>query len=144
MSSNQHQAKRYLGIDYGAKRVGVAVGDTDTGFARGLTTLTNVPSLLDDLRRLAKENDIDGYILGLPRNLEGGDTSQTAVVRKFAQALEKLGLPVILQDEALTTEQAAANLGPRLVVKNTGQLDQEAARIILEDYLREHRTGRHE
>lgn len=129
--------KKYLGVDYGAKRVGVAVGNLESGITEALVTLANSPSLIQELLKLRDEHDADSIILGLPRNLEGEDTQQTVSVRRFALELEKNGVAVILQDEALTSEQAAANIGSKKVFQDKGQVDREAARIIVEDYLRE-------
>lgn len=131
MSSN------YLGIDYGAKRVGLALASHETHMAQPLQTLDATDRLLEMLQEIIATHNVTRVVVGLPRNLEGDDTPQTAIVRKFAAELEMAGnVPIILQDEALTTEAARENL----TLKHSGTIkkelvDAEAAAIILQDYL---------
>lgn len=120
----------YLGLDYGEKRVGVAVNDET--IAQPLTTLVNDQTLLERLQALIAQHNVAELVIGLPRNLDGDDTRQTAVVRVFAtEALQPLGLPLHFQDEAVTSETAAAGGAGK------ADLDQAAATIILQDFLDE-------
>jgi putative Holliday junction resolvase len=129
--------KRYLGIDYGAKRVGLATGDDDVRLAVPLVTLEgDKGDLTEQLQRICKEEQIDEVVMGLPRGLEGQETAQTARVREVATGLEEaLGLPMSLQDEALTSEVARDRLVDRGQSIKGGAIDREAAAIILQDYL---------
>ena len=129
--------KRYLGIDYGAKRVGLATGDNDVRLSTPLVTLKgNKGDLAVQLQQICKEEQIDEVVMGLPRGLEGQETAQTAQVRQEATRLEEaLGLPLSLQDEALTSEVARDRLVERGQSTKGGAIDREAAAIILQDYL---------
>lgn len=85
---------------------------------------------------IIEENNVDTLVVGLPRNLDGRDTAQTRAVRQFVEALQ-LDLPIVFQDEALTSQQAEAGLRQRKRGYNRGDVDAEAAAIILTDYLGE-------
>lgn len=115
-------ANSWLGIDYGSKRVGLALGSEEGRLATPYKTILN-QRLITQLQQIATSEEIVGFVLGLPRNLEGEDTPQTEVVRRFAAELGRLGRPVRLQDEAGTT--------------HTGKKDVDAiaAAQILQDYL---------
>jgi putative pre-16S rRNA nuclease len=128
-------ASWYLGLDYGAQRVGVAVGDSETGLARPLVTLSNNGDLTEQLSKLITQYHPKVIVVGLPRGLEGQETEQSRLVRRFtAEQLEPLGVAVAWQDEAMTSELAAGQLG-RAPDRHTGEIDQRAAAIILQDYL---------
>lgn len=122
--------KNFLGIDYGSKRVGVAIGDEELKIARPLEILENNQELIQTIQSLASSHGITGLVVGLPRGLEGQETKYTQIVRTFAAELEKLGLPVELQDEALTSELSGST--------SAVPADDRAAAMILQDYLDEH------
>jgi putative holliday junction resolvase len=125
-----------LAIDYGAKRIGLALGSEAAKLATPLDTIEASEGLTDQLGDIVTANDVGRIVIGLPRNLEGEDTAQTAAAREFAALLESsLGLPVTLQDEALTSQEAADRLKSRYPGKiEPGLIDREAAAIILQDY----------
>ncbi len=124
----------FLGIDYGSKRIGLALGDSDIKLARPLTTLdASKPAYWDQLKAFMNEHRVDELVVGLPRGLDGGETDQTKAARFFAVELASLKLPIHLQDEAGTSELARERIGKKLVTK--GQIDAEAAAIILQDFL---------
>ena len=122
--------KHYLGVDYGEKRIGLAVADDDVRVARPLGIVEpGALSALDLVRDVIELRSITDIVIGLPRNLDGEDTIQTTSVRQFADRLETLGVAVTLQDEAGTSELAQTrHPGKRYI-------DAEAAAIILQDYL---------
>jgi putative holliday junction resolvase len=130
-------SSHFLGIDYGSKRVGLAIASSQTHMAQRLKTLPNDESLISELLKLVKEYEISHVILGLPRNLESEDTAQTAAVRGFLDRFkDSCNVPVVLQDEALTSEQARSHL--EMTTSGTikkEMIDAEAAAIILQDYL---------
>lgn len=132
-------AHNLLGVDYGSKRVGVALAAAG-GQPQRLTTLAGDSSLLEELGRLLSAHGIDTVVVGLPRNLDGEDTAQTAMVRVFGAQLRAAHPEVVLtwQDEALTSEIARDRLRQQKVTDVAAILDQEAAVIILEDYLEEY------
>lgn len=123
-----------LAIDYGLARVGLAWGSLATGLVSGKTTVTNTPSLFDELESYIAEHAVDVLLVGLPRGLDGQETQQTAICRQFAQQLEVFNMPVYLRDEAGTSGLAKERLGKNPPKE---QIDAESAAIILEEYLHE-------
>jgi putative Holliday junction resolvase len=129
-------AHKLLGIDYGRVRVGLALAVD--GQPQRLATLPNDNQLQTHLESLVAEHRITQVVVGLPRGIEGEETEQAAIAREFARQLEAaVNVPVALQDEFATSAVAHERLvaekqppaaRPKLV-------DQEAAVIILEDYL---------
>jgi putative pre-16S rRNA nuclease len=136
---------RYLGIDVGAVRVGVAVCDPGGVLA---TPLVTVPRDVDggsDLRAIAglvAEHEAVGVVVGLPRTLAGRDGPAAEAARAFADALAGvLDVPVELSDERLTTVVATRQLRERGVKgrKQRAVVDQAAAVAILQGWLDTHR-----
>lgn len=124
----------YLGIDYGSKRIGLALAHADSKLAQPLATIdASRPDYWVRLEQLVKEHEVGELVVGLPRGLDGGETDQTKAARFFAVELASLKLPIHLQDEAGTSELARERIGTKLQAK--GQIDAEAAAIILQDYL---------
>lgn len=124
----------YLGIDYGSKRIGLAIADSETKIAQPLVTLdASAPDYWNRLGKLIRQHQVSELVVGLPRGLDGGETDQTRAARFFALELAILKLPIHLQDEAGTSELARQRIGKKLSAK--GQIDAEAAAIILEDFL---------
>lgn len=137
---------RIVGLDVGAKRVGVAISDPTGTLARPVGVLR--PSGLEkdapgavaaEIARLRGEEDgVSCIVVGLPCHLDGTSSDMTARVRAFAEELGRLtGLAVILQDERLTSREAESRLS--LTIKDwrtrKSRLDAAAAAIILQDYL---------
>ena len=128
-----------LALDVGARRIGVARASYAARLAAPLDAIQNDADTLDNLRELCAKEDVRQLVVGLPRSLEGLDTAQTLTVRAFSKMLgAALDLPVHLQDEALTSVQAEAELDARGKTYSKGAIDSLAAVYILEDYLREH------
>jgi len=130
-------ALRYLGIDYGSKRVGLAVGDAEAKQARPLVTLDGRTDLVKQLQHICDEQTVGTIIMGLPRGLDGQETAQTAIVRSRFIELSR-ALPQFqwyYQDEAVTSELARERLLARGESVADGTVDREAATIILQDYL---------
>lgn len=124
-------------LDYGDKRIGVAIASFAARLPRPFTTLQTSDSLFDQLAEIAARESIDTFVVGLPRNLSGEDTAQTTKVRHFAQLLAAKGYTVALQDEAATSALALTELAARKKPYTKGDIDALAACYILEDYLRE-------
>ena len=139
---------RVLGIDYGARRVGLAVSDASGTLARPLLTLDRgalpddgrvVGAVLDIVARLADEGDpVRRLVVGLPRRLDGSANDQTPKVEGFVRLLAaRAGLPVTVEDERLSSREAESRLALR--EKNwrrrKEKLDAAAAAVILQDYL---------
>ena len=136
---------RALGIDFGAKRIGLALSDATGMLASPWKTIDGggPQHAADRVRVIAEElaADSDGLaalVVGLPRRLDGSDNDQTPIVRIFAAELARVtGLPVILQDERLTSHEAEERLAARERDwrKRKAKLDAAAAAVILQDYL---------
>jgi putative Holliday junction resolvase len=128
---------RSLGIDYGTKRVGLALSDT-----LGLTAnpLTVVPrsSIVDEVIRLVKEQDVGTIVIGLPTGLGGDEGISASEARELADELATAtGVDVVLRDERYTTriaETALLESGMKRR-KRRESVDKVAAAIILQDYL---------
>jgi putative Holliday junction resolvase len=137
---------RVLGIDYGAKRIGLALSDATATLASPWRLLQRPPSEAETLRIMIKEIDLlakdddglEAVVVGWPRRLDGSPTHQTAIVETFARLLEsKIALPVVLQDERLSSHEAETRLATRESDwrKRKAKLDAMAAAVILQDYL---------
>jgi putative holliday junction resolvase len=137
-----------LGIDYGARRIGLALSDATATLASPWRLLQRPPSEAETLRVMIKEIDIlakdddglEAVVVGWPRRLDGSPTDQTKVVETFARALEsRIAVPVVLQDERLSSREAESRLALRESDwrKRKAKLDAAAAAVILQDYLDE-------
>jgi putative Holliday junction resolvase len=124
---------KYLGIDYGARRIGLATADKDTKIAAPLRTV-GIKELLAVIER---EGPFEAVIVGLPRSLDGHETPQTLVVRRFCDDVlwRRLKIEPILQDEAGTSSLAEERLKEAGKPYDKAAIDAEAAAIILQDYL---------
>lgn len=128
--------RNIVALDVGEKRVGVAMTNSLARLPQPFTTLIRDDSFWQNLDKLVAEESISEFVVGLPRNLEGNDTSQTASTRLFVRDLEKrFGIQVQLQDEALTSVKAEKELRARGRAYAKGDIDALAATYILEDYL---------
>ncbi len=134
-------APQYIvALDYGSKRVGVAVAHVIARLPRPLTTLPNSETLLADIQKLMGQEDAGLVLVGLPRGMDGGYTEQTRAAEAFATELAGvLTVPVELADETLTSVDAESVLGSR--PKSKGEIDAMAAAYILERYLADHPAG---
>ena len=121
---------RYLGIDYGSKRVGVALSDEAGEFAMPLVVLENNTELITALKKIVAEKQISAVILGESKNFAGEDNPLQEKINRFKTELEQAtNLPVELEPEFFTSAEAA-----RLQGKNA-KLDASAAALILKSFL---------
>ncbi len=131
---------RVLALDLGKKRIGLAISDPLGITAQGLPNLlrTNKRSDLACLEQLAREREVGLIVMGNPMNMRGDEGRQSGWVREFADALhERLGLPVKLWDERLTSVEAgrvlrASGIG---IEKRAAAVDRLSAVILLQSYL---------
>jgi putative holliday junction resolvase len=143
---------RFVGLDVGARRIGVAISDATGTLARPVGVLHTtaldaraVEQAAIEVGRFASEEDgVAAVVVGFPRRLDGSPNDMTPRVEAFASSLgARMGLPVVLQDERLTSREAESRLAVR--EKNwrvrKERLDAAAAAIILQDYL-DTRPGR--
>jgi putative holliday junction resolvase len=142
---------RLLGIDLGERRIGIAVAAGDGSHARPLTTLRRGRDPEADaaaIERLAREQGAGELIVGLPLEASGADGPQAQLTRAWATLMaERIGLPVALRDERLSSYLAEQRLGPMKRGRSGGpptaaqrevyrsRVDREAAAIILQDEL---------
>jgi putative holliday junction resolvase len=137
---------RVLGIDYGARRIGLALSDATATLASPWRLVQRPTSEAGTLRLMIKEitaliDDEDGLeavVIGWPRRLDGSPTDQTKLVEAFARAIEaQVAIPVVLQDERLSSHEAESRLAAREADwrKRKAKLDAAAAAIVLQDFL---------
>jgi putative holliday junction resolvase len=129
-----------LALDVGAKRIGLALASPIARIANPYKTIFNDDATWQTLRDICGKESVTQLVVGLPRGLEGQSTAQTEYAESFAHMLaDEVGLPIHLQDEAVTSRQAEAELIARGKQFAKGDIDALAAVYILDDYLREGR-----
>lgn len=137
---------RALGIDYGERRIGLALSDATGLLASPWKKIANDANvgvaarrLADEVRALqADETGLGAIVIGLPRRLNGEPTHQTARVQKLATLLQaEVAIPITLQDERLTSHEAESLLAEREPDwrRRKEQLDALSAALILQDFL---------
>jgi len=136
MQTKTTKIHNLIAFDIGDKRVGVAATNSLVRLPQPFTTLIRDDAFWDNLEKLIAAEAIDVIVVGVPRNLSGQDTEQTEKSRQFTSELaERVKLPIIEQDEALTSHKAEAELRARGKEYEKGDIDALAAVYILEDYL---------
>ncbi len=121
---------RYLGIDYGTKRVGVAVSDASGSFAMPLSVIFNSEDLMDEIDYICTEQNIEEIVVGDSKDYSGKENEIMKEITPFVKNLEeKTNLPVRLHPEFLTSREAEQIQG-----KNEMH-DASAAALILKSYL---------
>jgi putative pre-16S rRNA nuclease len=136
----EHAAQRWMGLDVGDRRIGVAVSDELGITAQPVLTLvrTNRKQDLKSLQRLIRKYNCTGIVVGNPLYMSGDQSPQAAKAQAFAAMLgEETGLPIELWDERLTTTEAHRHLhaAGRAGSEHKAVVDQVAAVLILESYL---------
>jgi putative Holliday junction resolvase len=129
---------RYLAIDYGAKRTGLALCDAGETIATPLTTIHGQKQLIDKIVELIEAENVEAIVLGLPLNMDGSRSAQTRIVLKFAERLKGyLNIQIHLQDERLSSFGAEQKLAPANLTKGKmrQRLDAVAAAEILNAFL---------
>ena len=138
--SGSGQAPRILALDFGARRIGLAVSDQLGVTAQGLQTLlrSNKRNDLDHLRRVIRQYGVTEIVMGLPLRMSGAEGAQAEKVQAFAEQLRhKFKLPVHLFDERLTSVEANRMLRETdmSIRRRTEVVDQVAAVLILQSFL---------
>lgn len=129
---------KILALDVGSKRIGVAEGDESFRIAYPVATVIVDGGEIEKLAGLVTAAQPSRIVVGFPRNQAGEPTEQTKVVEAFAEHLKTFGLPVVFQDESLTSVTAEQRLRERAKPYTKEMIDAEAAAVILQDYLEEH------
>lgn len=125
-----------LSIDYGLKRIGLALSDESNTFAFSFDTIINKDEgkLLEKICNIVKENLVTEIVIGLPLNSDDTDTKMSLSIREFAKKVfNSTQKKVILWNEIFTSEIAKKNI--QGFKKGKKYIDSEAARVILQEYL---------
>ena len=129
------QAKTFLGIDYGAKRIGLALGSDAEKIARTFKIIHN----LNELNDVVPAKNVGAFVVGWPLQPDGTEGETCAQVKLFCNRLkEKFGLPIFYVDERLSSKKSEEYLRDSLFMranKRKDILDAESARVILQEFL---------
>lgn len=129
------RSKAFLALDIGERRIGAAVGDETVRIAVPFAVIEVDGKELEHIARLVVDEEIDTIVVGYPRNQSGEVTAQTEYVEAFAVQLTDMALHVVFQDESLTSVLAKQQLEAHRMPYTKGDIDAQAAAIILQDYL---------
>ena len=134
--------ERILAIDYGHKRVGLALSDPLKIFAYPFKTILNDDKFWDNLLKLISDESVITIILGYPLKESGERSTSTILIENFKEELEqKVKLPIILRDERYTSDMARSlileSVPSKKKRRDKGLVDRNAASILLQEYLDE-------
>jgi putative holliday junction resolvase len=140
---NPQSGAKILALDYGTKRLGIAISDPLGIFATPRGIIENGPRAMSELKSLIISEHVSMVILGIPRTLRNTESEMTAEVLRFrdklAKFLEPLGVTLETRDERLTSLIAETNIRsrelPKMKREKKSLRDEEAARILLQEYL---------
>jgi putative Holliday junction resolvase len=132
--------KRILAIDYGSRRVGVAISDPMNIIAQGLPTLENNRELFKQLQRIVSDRAVVKIVVGMPLNLHGEKGVKAKEVDEFIERLRaEIGIPVTTWDERFTSKLAQGvirDLGTKKMKRRAkGAVDKMASVLLLQSYL---------
>ena len=130
-------AKRiFLALDVGDRRIGLALADSDVKIAVPFGYIERGDDAVRNITEMILQHQVSTVVVGYPRNQSGEATKQTGATEAFARELAEMDVDaeLVFQDESLTSVEAERRLGR---VKDKGEIDAEAASIILQDYLEE-------
>ena len=129
-----------IGIDYGKKRIGIAISDSLQIIASALTTI-DTPNIFTFLKDLLEKEEIDCFVVGEPKNLDGTPTDSTVITKEFVAKLSKKypQIPIKRIDERFTSKiakQSILDAGIKKIKRRDKALvDKVSAAIILQSYL---------
>ena len=134
------EQKRLLGIDFGTKRVGIAITDPLRIFAYALVTITNDNNFWKVFNQLLVDYEIETIVLGYPLKESGKRSSSTELIEKFKEILENnTNIPIVLSDEryssVIAKQQILESVKSKKKRQDKGLVDKNAAAIILQEYL---------
>jgi len=133
-SPNEAEIKGILGIDFGKAKIGLALADSETRMAFAFDTLPNDKDFFNKLRNIIQDRDVKEIVVGITKH--ENDLKSAQEKDEFVKMIEKeTGIVPALQDEMFTTKMAQANIKQRGGRNIAGKDDQEAARIILQEWL---------
>ena len=131
---------RFMGIDYGERRIGISISDPLNIFAKPLKTIDRkiTPNFIEEIKSTIREYSINKIVIGLPLNMKGKDSKQTINVRKFIEYFKsQIQIPVYTCDERLSSKSAEDSLKflNKSPSKNKEKIDSIAATIILQEFI---------
>jgi len=128
---------KVLAIDFGLRRIGTAVGDTELKIAVPAETISNDDKVLERIENMVRRRSIRKIIVGLPLTPSGREGQRAKMVRKFIRDLRQRlpDIPVETWDERYTTQEAERRLSELTPSRRRRILDSVSAQIILEEYL---------
>lgn len=128
---------KIMALDIGTKRIGIALSDYLLVLANGHSCISRQPEseAVSTIQKIAKENNVQKIVAGLPYNMDGTEGWQAQDCREFVSKIQ--GYEVIFEDERLTSDTAEENLRSQKIDfrKDKGLVDIESARLILEQHL---------
>lgn len=127
-----------VGLDVGEKRIGVSVADAGIRIAVPFITVEVDGNEIEAIAEIVVKEGAEIIVVGYPRNQQGEATAQTAFVEDFAKKLETLDAKIEFQDESLTSVLAEQQLKAHNRPYSKGDIDAQAATIILQDYVEAH------
>lgn len=136
---------RFLGIDLGERRIGLALSDTEGQLAGPMKVISRSGEEMDEILKIIVSEGAEIVVVGLPLNMDGSLGEQGSKAERFAQELkERAGIPVELWDERLSTFEAERRLreAGKKGAKLKEALDKSAAAVILQDFLDHKRSSR--
>ena len=133
------QSKSFLSLGVGERRIGVAVGDDRVRIAVPFETIEVDGNEIKRIAQLVIMENIDVVVIGYPRNQSGEPTAQTSFVESFAGQLADIAPEIVYQDESLTSVLAEQRLKSYGKPYTKGDIDAQAAALILQDYLEQNR-----
>lgn len=135
MDSQPVLVSSYLGIDWGERKVGIAIADSETRMAFPVATFANDAHLLQNITNLIVERSVRAIVIGIPSHVNRESVEYGG--EALGQELERtLHVPIFYENEMFTTKLARERLKERGVKRNLdAEDDREAARIILEEWL---------
>jgi len=134
-----NQNRSFLALDVGEKRIGVAVGDSSVRIAVPFDTIDVDGNEIKRIARLVVDEKTDIIVVGYPRNQSGEPTAQTQFVEDFAKKLVDIAPEIVFQDESLTSVVAEQRLRGYGRPYSKGDIDAQAAAIILQDYMEQNK-----
>ncbi|MDD5040329.1 MAG: Holliday junction resolvase RuvX [Patescibacteria group bacterium] len=131
---------KILGIDFGERRVGLAVSIEGSGMALARETISysTLPELINRIRKICQEDGIERFVIGFPLERDGSEGAAVKKVRAFAAEIKRhFSLPIEYEDERCTSTLASRAMreGGQHDRGMRGRIDQQAAQIILQSYL---------
>ncbi len=126
---------RLLGIDYGSKNIGLALGDTESSLAVPLKTIPHTGSPIGAVVDIIHEEMVERVVIGAPVTFLGGEQEIGTAVAAFCAELRKHGVDVVAEDERLTTRQVERAMRESGSARKAIDKDAAAAALILQTYL---------